>query len=245
MEFLLLFDERKSTPPPEEEGLAAMKKYSASSGAGAFSGAAGRWLPRPPAAGVRVRDGKAFVTDGPFPETKELVAGFWIVDVADRDGGARDRPRVALMRSAGPIELHALKDRCTFPDSEDGTPFLLAFRVEPGLSDPDGAKLREMIAFAQALEPREHSSRSRHSATSRRRARIEAKAEQMFVTDGPSRRRRSSGRLQPRARRGAQRRSSSPNAIRMRAGGGSRSARCSSSIPCEAGGVHPSSLGSD
>ena len=26
-------------------------------------------------------DGKAVVTDGPFPETKEFLAGYWIVDV--------------------------------------------------------------------------------------------------------------------------------------------------------------------
>lgn len=27
------------------------------------------------------KDGKATVTDGPFPETKEVLAGYWIVDV--------------------------------------------------------------------------------------------------------------------------------------------------------------------
>jgi hypothetical protein len=27
---------------------------------------------------VRVRDGKRFVTDGPFAETRELIAGYWI-----------------------------------------------------------------------------------------------------------------------------------------------------------------------
>jgi hypothetical protein len=32
---------------------------------------------------VSVRNGEKTVTDGPFAETKELVAGFWIIDVAD------------------------------------------------------------------------------------------------------------------------------------------------------------------
>ena len=32
-----------------------------------------------------MRDGKAFVIDGPFAESKEIVGGFWIVDVAGRD----------------------------------------------------------------------------------------------------------------------------------------------------------------
>jgi hypothetical protein len=37
--------------------------------------------------GVRLRYGKGRyeVIDGPFAETKELIAGFWILDVRDRD----------------------------------------------------------------------------------------------------------------------------------------------------------------
>lgn len=35
------------------------------------------------AATVRVRDGKAHVTDGPFAETKEILAGFYLIDAAD------------------------------------------------------------------------------------------------------------------------------------------------------------------
>jgi len=34
---------------------------------------------------VRVRDGQAVTTDGPFAETKEVLGGFYIVDVADLD----------------------------------------------------------------------------------------------------------------------------------------------------------------
>lgn len=37
------------------------------------------------AATVRVRDGQTLVTDGPFAETKEFVAGFDLVECADRD----------------------------------------------------------------------------------------------------------------------------------------------------------------
>jgi hypothetical protein len=31
------------------------------------------------------RDGEAMVTDGPFLETKEYLAGFWIIEAADLD----------------------------------------------------------------------------------------------------------------------------------------------------------------
>jgi hypothetical protein len=34
---------------------------------------------------VRVRDGKTLTTDGPFAETKEVLGGFYLIDVADLD----------------------------------------------------------------------------------------------------------------------------------------------------------------
>ena len=34
---------------------------------------------------LRLRDGKVQVRDGPFTETKELVAGFYVVEAKDRD----------------------------------------------------------------------------------------------------------------------------------------------------------------
>lgn len=41
----------------------------------------------PPASGARIsfRGGVPFVTDGPFAEAKEVVGGYWIIDVASRD----------------------------------------------------------------------------------------------------------------------------------------------------------------
>jgi hypothetical protein len=34
---------------------------------------------------VRVRDGETLVTDGPFAETREMLAGYYLVDVPDLD----------------------------------------------------------------------------------------------------------------------------------------------------------------
>jgi hypothetical protein len=34
---------------------------------------------------VRVRDGDTSITDGPFAETDEILGGYYLVDVADRD----------------------------------------------------------------------------------------------------------------------------------------------------------------
>lgn len=37
------------------------------------------------ATSVTVRDGKVIATDGPFPEVKEVIGGYYVIDVADLD----------------------------------------------------------------------------------------------------------------------------------------------------------------
>ncbi|GAA1382387.1 YciI family protein [Kitasatospora putterlickiae] len=56
---------------------------------------------------VRAGGGAPVVTDGPFPETKEWLAGWWIVDCApgsddDGDGGERRAIEIAAKVSAAP-----------------------------------------------------------------------------------------------------------------------------------------------
>jgi hypothetical protein len=34
---------------------------------------------------VRVRDGETLVSDGPFAETKEMLGGYYVIDVPDRE----------------------------------------------------------------------------------------------------------------------------------------------------------------
>jgi hypothetical protein len=48
--------------------------------------------------------------------------------------------------------VHGVQFRDTVADPGKGIPFLFAFRMEPGLTDPDGSKLREMIAFGDTLK---------------------------------------------------------------------------------------------
>ena len=52
---------------------------------------------------VRFTRGKPVVVDGPFAETKELIAGFWIIDVASRDEAIEWARRVPFVD--GEIEL--------------------------------------------------------------------------------------------------------------------------------------------
>ena len=41
--------------------------------------------PTSTATSVRVRDGKRFVTDGPFAETREQLGGYFLIDAKDLD----------------------------------------------------------------------------------------------------------------------------------------------------------------
>jgi len=69
---------------PTEQELATMGKYNQQLiDAGVLVDAAG--LQRS-SKGARVgfKDGKVVVTDGPFAETKELIAGYWIINVKSR-----------------------------------------------------------------------------------------------------------------------------------------------------------------
>src|SRR5919198_1142480 len=56
---------------------------------------------------VRVREGETQITDGPFAETKEYLAGFFLIDVADLDEAlkwAADMPNSGY----GPVEVRPL-----------------------------------------------------------------------------------------------------------------------------------------
>jgi hypothetical protein len=52
------------------------------------------------ATSVRVRDGEAEITDGPFAVTKEILAGYYIVECADLDEALKVAARVPAARWA-------------------------------------------------------------------------------------------------------------------------------------------------
>lgn len=53
---------------------------------------------------VKVENGEVVTTDGPFPESKEHIGGFWIIDVPDLDT-ALDWARQATVACRGPVEV--------------------------------------------------------------------------------------------------------------------------------------------
>jgi hypothetical protein len=58
---------------------------------------------------VRVRDGQTITTDGPFAETKEVLGGFYVVDVADLDEALGYAAMIPGAKS-GSIEVRPIVD---------------------------------------------------------------------------------------------------------------------------------------
>jgi hypothetical protein len=58
---------------------------------------------------VRVRDGKVTTTDGPFAETKEQLAGFYLFEAKDLDEAIRLAARIPPAR-LGSIEVRPVRE---------------------------------------------------------------------------------------------------------------------------------------
>ena len=88
MRFMILVrstKESESDLAPDERIFAAMAKYNEElSRAGVLLAAEGLH-PSSSGARVRISGGKRTVVDGPFTETKELIAGFWLIEVKSRE----------------------------------------------------------------------------------------------------------------------------------------------------------------
>ena len=58
---------------------------------------------------VRVRNGKVSVTDGPFAETKEQLAGFYLLDAADLNEAIQLAAKIPPART-GSVEVRPVRE---------------------------------------------------------------------------------------------------------------------------------------
>ena len=70
--------------------------------------------PATTAATVRVRDGTTVVTDGPFAEAKEMIAGFYLIDARDLDEAIQLAARIPPAR-VGAIEVRPVRELVKAP----------------------------------------------------------------------------------------------------------------------------------
>jgi hypothetical protein len=99
-------------PPPPEEMQKAFRQVDEvneelrAAGAWVFGGGL-----HPPniATVVRVEDGEAIMTDGPFAETKEQLGGFWVIEAPDLDAALAWATK-ASAACMGPVEVRPFQD---------------------------------------------------------------------------------------------------------------------------------------
>lgn len=99
---------------PPADLVAKMTKYNdALAKAGVLLGLEGL---RPPAAGARVKfaRGKTTVIDGPFTESKELIGGYWMIQVRSQDEAIEWAKR-APMLDGDVIEIRQVQELEDFP----------------------------------------------------------------------------------------------------------------------------------
>jgi hypothetical protein len=61
------------------------------------------------ATSVRVRDGKTMITDGPFAETKEQLAGFYLLDARDLNEAIQLASKIPPAR-LGCVEIRPIRE---------------------------------------------------------------------------------------------------------------------------------------
>ena len=99
---------------PSADAVAAMMKYNeALKEAGVLVTLDGLF---PPATGARVsfESGKPVVTDGPFTESKEVIGGYWMIDVKSRDEAIAWAKRCPASRHEM-IEIRQVHEMSDFP----------------------------------------------------------------------------------------------------------------------------------
>jgi hypothetical protein len=114
MKFLLTYSP-KTNAPPSRETMAEIGKLSqemAKAGVLLMTGGL-----QQPSKGTRIRyaGGKHTVTDGPFPETKELIDGFALIQAKSRDEAIELAKRFMAVAGEGEGEVLQVFDSSEIP----------------------------------------------------------------------------------------------------------------------------------
>ncbi len=101
--------ESEAGPPPKPEGFAAMQKYNEEAAKAGVLLAAEGLGPTSKGARVKFSGDKRTVIDGPFIETKELVAGFSIIKVKSLEEAIEWVKRAPNVSPNGEAEIEIRK----------------------------------------------------------------------------------------------------------------------------------------
>jgi len=127
MRFMMIIKSTKESEAgilPSRELVEAMNDYNEEMIDAGVMVAAEGLQPSSKGARVHFKGGKRTITDGPFPETKELIAGFWIIEVDSLEEAidwARRVPDPMEKGAEAQIEIRKVYELEDFP-SEILTP---------------------------------------------------------------------------------------------------------------------------
>ena len=117
---------------PDAEGVARMMKYNESlQQAGVLLALDGL---HPPSMGARVsfKGGRPKVTDGPFAEAKEVLGGYWLIEVKSREEAIAWASRCPAGENEV-IEVRQVQDVADFPaDVQAAAAGLREMQAQPG-----------------------------------------------------------------------------------------------------------------
>jgi hypothetical protein len=105
MRFLMTYTATNPAPPTPEK-MAAIQKFAEDNAKSGVLVDTGGMLPV--ATRVKLASGKFAVTDGPFPETKELIVGYAIVDVRSKEEAVELSRKFMSIAGDGEGELRQL-----------------------------------------------------------------------------------------------------------------------------------------
>jgi hypothetical protein len=121
IQFPKVYETAKPGWVPDFKEMEEMGKYNEELGkAGVLLALDGLTPPATMSARVTFKDGKSKVTDGPFPETKEVVGGFWIIKVNSREEALEWASRIPAKDDEMVIEVRRLFDLTDFdPETQE------------------------------------------------------------------------------------------------------------------------------
>jgi len=108
-------DNEAGVPPSAEEMAAVGQLMQESAMAGVLLGGEGVH-PSSKGARIEVTDGNVRVIDGPFAEAKELIAGFALIDVRDREEAIELAKRFAAVVGTERIDVRQVMEFSDLPD---------------------------------------------------------------------------------------------------------------------------------
>jgi hypothetical protein len=111
---MLIYSHEEEAATPEDMGAVAMAHKALmdeTSRRGIFR-AADPLQASSTATTIRLQDGKALVTDGPYAETKEQLAGYYILDCQDLDEALAWAAKIptACAGGSGCVEIRPLRE---------------------------------------------------------------------------------------------------------------------------------------